>query len=362
MRSRIYEVSTPADLALSRALAATDPRAVLVASLEAWQAYPSVALADLVIAASARVATTREVKGSLAEQQATWLEVCAAADPIDLPWLLEHVITSRKQETLERLRALAKREPDPRTSAALVERCAAPELRSHPPVWTLIFSILRKARDRRMLATIGELHRQLKLVTDFDREHRVRLLKLEEMIAAFEPPPPPHPQRDLLDQLARQLLAKGGAIGEAASAKTALDFMIEVWAAPLDDAPRAVFAAWLLERGDPRGELITLQLARARDPAEPANAEIIKRERALLSEHHRAWMGELEPVVSKNAYAFERGFLARAEVPWRKLAALPALMTHPAWATVREYKLASEGEKLCDRWLDHMIALGAKRM
>jgi hypothetical protein len=37
-------------------------------------------------------------------------------------------------------------------------------------------------------------------------------------------------------------------------------------------------------------------------------------------------------------------------------------MTHPAWATVREYELDPAGERACDRWLDHMIALGAKRL
>ena len=37
-------------------------------------------------------------------------------------------------------------------------------------------------------------------------------------------------------------------------------------------------------------------------------------------------------------------------------------MIHPAWATVREYTLAQPGERSCDPWLDHMIALGAKRI
>ena len=355
-------MSTPADLALSRALAATESRAVLLALLEAWQASPSVPITELVLAASARVVVTRELAETLVAKQAQWLEVCAAGDPIDIPWLLAHVITSRKQDTLERLRALAKREADPRTSAALIERCAKPELRSHPPVWTLIFSILRKARDRHVLPRLGELHRQLQPVTEFEVEHRGRLQKLEEMLSAHPQPLLPQPQRELVDQLARRLRTDGVAVAKAATAKTAEDFIAEIWAAPLEDAPREVFADWLLERGDPRGELITLQLARARATDPSTSAELLKRERVLLTEHHRAWMGELEPVVSKNAYAFERGFLGRAEVPWRRLAAMPALMTHPAWATVREYKLASEGEKLCDRWLDHMISLGAKRI
>ncbi len=347
------------DLALVRAVAASSDREVLLALVDAWRAYPTPPIAELVLAASQRVPLPREHKGTLVEKQAQWLAVCAADDPLDAPWLLDHVMTSRKQETLERLRALGKRAPDPRTSAGLLDRCANPELRSHAPVWTLVFSILRKLRDRRALPRIAELQRALEPVTAFDLDHRQRLATLAEMISAFEPPPPPHPQRALLDQLTQRLLADSVAVAEASRAKTADDFMAEVWAAPLEDGPREVFADWLLERGDPRGELITLQLARARGTAAP---EGIKRERALLAEHHRAWMGELEPVVSKNAYLFERGFLARAEVPWRKLAAMPALMTHRAWSTVREYKLASEGEKLCDRWLDHMIALGAKRV
>lgn len=37
-------------------------------------------------------------------------------------------------------------------------------------------------------------------------------------------------------------------------------------AAPDDDAPRMVYADWLLERGDPRGELIQIQTARRDDP------------------------------------------------------------------------------------------------
>jgi hypothetical protein len=58
---------------------------------------------------------------------------------------------------------------------------------------------------------------------------------------------------------------------------------------------------------------------------------------------------------------FDRGFLHTASVHWRKLASLPALMTHPAWATVRRYKIDTEGEHACDAWIEHMIALGAKR-
>jgi uncharacterized protein (TIGR02996 family) len=43
--------------------------------------------------------------------------------------------------------------------------------------------------------------------------------------------------------------------------------LAEVYASPDDDAPRLVYADWLQERDDPRGEFIALQIARARGKA-----------------------------------------------------------------------------------------------
>jgi uncharacterized protein (TIGR02996 family) len=92
-----------------------------------------------------------------------------------------------------------------------------------------------------------------------------------------------------------------------------------VYAAPDDDAPRHVLADALLERGDPRGELIALQLAATRDP---------RRERELLEHHAASWAGG---VAAAGAVVFERGFPARVQ-----LAAKPALnLRAPEWRTVR---------------------------
>jgi uncharacterized protein (TIGR02996 family) len=74
-------------------------------------------------------------------------------------------------------------------------------------------------------------------------------------------------------------------------------------AAPDDDAPRLVYADWLTERGDPRGELITLQCRAEEDP------QIAERVKALLDEHGAAWKSVL-PAPLRNA-SFRRGFLAR---------------------------------------------------
>ena len=96
---------------------------------------------------------------------------------------------------------------------------------------------------------------------------------------------------------------------------TAEDFLRAIWAAPNDDAPREQYAAWLIERSDPRGELITLQFARHRGTDAPTGKA---RERELLAAHARAWLGEIEPAVMKSRYAFERGFLVSSGRCWAR--------------------------------------------
>ena len=97
---------------------------------------------------------------------------------------------------------------------------------------------------------------------------------------------PPAPRDQLFTQLAARL-ADPDAERKVAVAKTAEDFYAEIWAKPKDDGPREVFADWLIEQGDPRGELIALQIARARGTAEPdghqAGAQAARRARPDLA-------------------------------------------------------------------------------
>lgn len=81
-----------------------------------------------------------------------------------------------------------------------------------------------------------------------------------------------------------------------------------VLAKPTDDAPRAVYADWLQERGDPRGEFIALQLALARrdDAAKQARAD------ELLARHSLEWTEALRQRSLKQR--FERGFVYELEL------------------------------------------------
>lgn len=73
-------------------------------------------------------------------------------------------------------------------------------------------------------------------------------------------------------------------------------FLDAIARAPTDDAPRLVYADWLLDRGDLRGELIQLQITRPDD----------SRVKELLAEHQEEWFGL--PWDERVRFVFDRGF------------------------------------------------------
>src|SRR5262249_20802400 len=82
---------------------------------------------------------------------------------------------------------------------------------------------------------------------------------------------------------------------------------------PDDDTPRLVYADWLEERDDPRGEFIRVQCRLARMSGEdPLRPDLEARERDLLASHGEGWVGPLRPWVT--GWTFRRGFLERVRV------------------------------------------------
>jgi uncharacterized protein (TIGR02996 family) len=81
-----------------------------------------------------------------------------------------------------------------------------------------------------------------------------------------------------------------------------------VLAAPDDDAPRLVYADWLADRGDPRGEYIQLACQAARVPGHaPQAGPLVERLLMLERTHHMAWGKLIKPVTT--GYTFHRGFV-----------------------------------------------------
>lgn len=85
-------------------------------------------------------------------------------------------------------------------------------------------------------------------------------------------------------------------------------FLEAILEAPDDDTPRLIYADWLEEHGDPRGEFIRLQCwlaSKAED--DPFRSELAARERKLLVEHEADWLGPLHSLLKR--WTFRRGFL-----------------------------------------------------
>ena len=86
-----------------------------------------------------------------------------------------------------------------------------------------------------------------------------------------------------------------------------------------DDAAWQVYADWLIERGDPLGELVALQCALSRadaaDGGMEGEARAIDRERALRRMHDDRWMGPLR-AIAEAGWVMRRGFVEHMTA-WR---------------------------------------------
>jgi uncharacterized protein (TIGR02996 family) len=81
-----------------------------------------------------------------------------------------------------------------------------------------------------------------------------------------------------------------------------------IMASPDQDGPRLIYADWLAERRDPRGEFIRLQCELNRmPPGDARRAEWQSAADILLKTHQNEWIGALKGLVS--GYRFHRGFV-----------------------------------------------------
>jgi uncharacterized protein (TIGR02996 family) len=104
--------------------------------------------------------------------------------------------------------------------------------------------------------------------------------------------------------------------------------------APDDDAPRLVYADWLLGRGDPRGELIQLQCRLAATPDDERRRAMRVVENKLLDAHADTWTAPLRAALpaplpghlDPTRFTFVRGFVEEARLGLDALPHLAALI------------------------------------
>lgn len=124
-----------------------------------------------------------------------------------------------------------------------------------------------------------------------------------------------------------------------------------IYAAPEDDGPRLVYADWLLERGDERGELISLSLRGEVDA--PRLAQLVRRAA-------RRWVGPLAPVLRWPK--FHRGFVVSAVVTWHHRGNIERLGAHPAWSLIEAIDFAPGADRGVPQHLDPTVTRSLREL
>jgi uncharacterized protein (TIGR02996 family) len=103
-----------------------------------------------------------------------------------------------------------------------------------------------------------------------------------------------------------------------------------VAADPDDDGPRLVYADWLQQAGDPRGELIAVQCALARGHT----TALADRERELLAQHEADWLARAGLSIGEGQ--LQRGFIERVDATAARVAAaIDRLVELPSLRSLR---------------------------
>ena len=317
-----------------------EPAAVLAAAIAAWGELRHPRLADLVDRIEAQLlgaAPRRPLRTSKRrEDLAAWRTVEAARDPLDFRRLGAALGSGSQDDVRRQVDALAGWR-DPRLGRALLALLAQPPYAGVKSrgMLSAILERLAETRDGRAAGPADELaDRYLGVVHSGTGRWMVGELKaVARRLEAAAP-------AELPGELAATCAALEARFGRpavdgalAAKRRTIEELLAEVHADPDDDGPRLVYADALLERGDPRGELVALQLARARGEL---SDEARAREAELLADPARvaAWA---QPLSSGGGCTFERGF--PSEISLYRTA--KAILGEPAWATITTVRAIS---------------------
>ena len=304
--------------------------------LDRWRKTPFPELGDAIDLVSARITRARgPISGkTLRARTERWLEIEAGRDPGDVERLLQTPWPGRWADAMPILERVVEWPSDPRVAMALAR--IADEVPYD--TWTSaqfyvpLLERIEEIADPRVLRVLGskaapERPRYYRALVEIEERSletiRARSDRLGEMSAA---------DRASLDRLLASF--RGELAERSRTRKNERELLEAIYRDPHDDDVRQVYADALSERGDPRGELITIQLIRARDGERLTDA-MKRREHALLARYDRSWVGELAAWINDEERRFERGFLARASLAYRALHDIDKVFALPAWGTLR---------------------------
>ncbi|MFT3712784.1 MAG: TIGR02996 domain-containing protein [Archangium sp.] len=328
-------------MSLEKAVAAKDEAKKLDALLAAWRKKKHPRIADLIDHVSAPLvkAAGGAVKAkSVPERTKLVLSMLRKPNATDIGRVLLTEWPGTWDPAMPVMRALAKLPDDPRVAQAFAQQIDLTQYVSESAInlYRPLFKRLDQLADVR---TKELLERQLTRTknTYYARNSR----KLEERsvaaISKVKVPALTASEEKLLAQLEAPFATSTATKKERG--KSGEELLAAVYANPSDLGLRAVYGDWLTQQGDPRGELISLQLA-------PATAKSESRMRSLIKQHWRAWAGPISDWFTSGysrgteVPVFKAGFVSSCLVQGPVLgdqeAALRALLEHQEWRTVEK--------------------------
>lgn len=319
---------------LEAALKATKPRDLFTALAEAWVTLPAVELAEL----NALAAT--QAPPPAWDDTDGWVEAAASKKTELRPALVASLKGGSVADAGVRFDAVARWKADPSLANALIALLENPPWTSSGsrPTWTRLFTLVSQQHDARFVALSKTLPATWGIRAD-QKEWLTRAFTRAVAELPTEVPPLPADVRPLVEQLRAKLGAAAPPTPPPkAGAKTEADLLAMIYAHPADDGPRLVYADFLTERGDPRGEFISSQLSKSR------TAEQLATEKALLKKHGKAWLGPLAPLLGAD-FEFRRGFVAKGLVKFKHLQHAKEHAAHPEWATLEEAEWSGAGSE-----------------
>lgn len=224
------------------------------------------------------------------------------------------------------VRLAAKFPDDPRIATALHALVLEPPFaRSEGALYGNVVSALEQLNDPRYLPEIVKWSARLETRRRYIRKERK---DLDVLLAAAQRIEKRKPQ--VAPAWIDEALASASAPAARRRTDDGATLLAAIYEDPGDTTKRLVYADYLAERGDPRGEFITLQCTRE------VSARPSARERTLLKNHGRAWLGPLESGIRKQGVVYRRGFLAEA-----RECARDEQHRDPSWATIEALELDS---------------------
>lgn len=297
-----------AEAELERACASASDEACVLALARAWALFPSSLIAHATVTLGRSLPHAAIEAETQHEIESAWHALADTRDPKHLPVLLATPWNRRPKDASRRLEKLNHFPRDPRIVDHLLEldtgeRFLTPAgAQFWKDAWTLMLewgsvdAARRLPREAPLHAVMPwEATRWSQIFDDVVRSWAGRLPPEPELTA---------PMIDSFTRLGDRVHAIERDVGGLVNA---------VFASPDDDSLRLVLADALTERGENRGDFITLQYANER-------AELTQTKRdqmeSLLAAAGRRWFDGLLGQVSSRAI-FRRGFLAEVQLAKR---------------------------------------------